>query len=105
MLLCHNASVIIEVSDTAGHSLTQVADEAAVMGVPDLMVRTSLTVSGEEAILLDNVLGVDVLRIVAIVHDDRAYILTFVGWHENQEETSPLGILYNTIINSFEFLP
>jgi hypothetical protein len=105
MLICHNASAIIEVSDAPDRSLNQIADEAAAKGVPDLVVRTSLTVGGEEAILLDNVTGVDRLRVVVIVHDDRAYIMSFVGWQVNQEENSPLGILYNTIINSLEFLP
>ena len=105
MLICHNASAVIEVSDAPDRSLNQIADEVAGKGVPDQVVRTSLTVAGEEAILLDNVLGVDVARVLVILHDDRAFILTFVGWQENQDETSPLGTLYNTIVNSFEFLP
>ncbi len=103
--LCHIKNFSIEVYEAEGRSLGEVADEAAAIGNSDVEVRrTRLMVSGEEAVLLDGIGGVDRLRIVVIVQGDRAYVLTFVGWQENQQEISPLGVLYDTVINSFTLL-
>jgi hypothetical protein len=48
---------------------------------------------------------VDVLRKVVIVGNGQAYILTFIPWNHTREEFPRLEILYNTVINSFTFLP
>jgi hypothetical protein len=102
---CHVQSFGLEVLEAQGLSLEQAADEAAAFANPDIEVtRTSLTVGGEPAVLLDNIYAYDRLRMVVIVHGSRFYRLTFVPWAEDQAEDTPLGILYNTVINSFEFL-
>jgi hypothetical protein len=106
MMACHVANAFIEVGDTGGRMLSQVADDVAAEGNPDIPVkRTSLTVSGVEAILLDDIYTYDVLRKVIIVNDDRTYILTFVPWSDQVEEFPRIENLYNTVIRSFNLLP
>jgi hypothetical protein len=106
MMACHVANALIEVSDAAGRSLSQVADEAAAQGNPDIPVRrTELVVSGVEAIQLDDIYTYDVLRKVVMVSEDRVYILTFLPWSEKVEDFARLEELYNTVIGSFTILP
>jgi hypothetical protein len=99
--LCHVQNFSLEISDVPDRPLIEIAGEAA----PESIRRESLTVGGEQAILLDHIPAQDWIRMVVIVHDDRLYKLTFVGWPLDQPENSQQGVLYNTIIDSFEFLP
>ncbi len=104
--LCHVQNFSIEVQEAGGRTLGQVADEVAAAANPDIPVRrTQLTISGVEAVLLDDIYSIDVLRKVVMIHGDRAYILTFVPWNETLEEFTRLEQLYNTVIESFTFLP
>lgn len=106
MMACHVANVLIEVSEASGRSLSQVADEAAAQGNPDIPVRrTDLVVSGVEAIRLDDIYSYDLLRKVVMVSDGRVYILTFVPWGEEVEDFARLEDIYNTVIDSFAILP
>jgi hypothetical protein len=105
MMACHVANAIIEVSDASGRSLSQVAEEVAAQGNPDIPVRrTDLVVSGVEAIRLDDIYTYDVLRKVVMVSDDRVYILIFLPWGEGVEDFARLEDLYNTVIGSFAIL-
>ena len=105
-MACHVASAFIEVSDAAGRTLEQIAKDVAADGNPDIPVkRTGLNISGEEAILLDDIYSVDVLRKVVIVRNDQAYILTFLPWNDTLKEFPQLKNLYDTVIRSFTFLP
>ena len=106
MMACHVANVLIEVSQAAGRSLSQVAEEAAAQGNPDIPVkRSDLEVSGVQAIRLDDIYTYDVLRKVVMVSEDRVYILTFLPWGEEVEDFARLEELYNTVIGSFDILP
>ena len=106
MMACHVANASIEVGDAGGRTLSQVADEVAAEGNPDIPVRrTGLTVSGVEAIRLDDVYTYDVLRKVVIVQDDRIYILTFAPWSDQIDEFPRIEHLYDTVIRSFNLLP
>jgi hypothetical protein len=102
---CHVQNLGIDVQDAQGRTLEDAAEEAAARGNPDVEVkRTPITVGGQPAILLDDIYSVDVLRIVVVVYNGRIYQLTFVPWADDPAADSPLGILYNTVIDSFEFL-
>ncbi len=102
---CHVQNFSIAVEDVGGRMLSQLADEVEAIGNPSIQVkRTGLTISGVEAILVENIAAQDWLRIVVILHDERAYRLVFTGWPEGQLEDSPEGVLFTTIIESFEFL-
>ena len=102
---CHVQNFGVEVLDSGGRSLEQAADEAATRGNPDIDVRrTPITIGGQPAILLDDIYAADILRMVVVVYNGRVYQLTFVPWAENPAPDSPMGILYDTVIDSFEFL-
>ncbi len=106
MMACHVANAFIEVSAAGGRTLDQVADELTAEGNPDIPVRrTNLTISGVDAILLDDIYAYDVLRKVVIVHDDHTYLLTFAPWRDSLEDFTRLENLYDTVIRSFAFLP
>lgn len=107
-IACHSADLIIQVENAAGRTPSQVADEMIVeaqVAAPGIEVqRTDLTVSGEQAVMLEGIPGVDVSRIILIVHADRLYKLTFVPWDETREEFTRVENLYDLVINSFTFL-
>jgi len=105
-LACHNMHVMIEVSGAEGRSAGQVAD-ALVAEFTELTIpRSTLTIAGEEVAVLDNYPGVDILRLVLIVHDDRLYRLTFMrGFEAGSEDMARADVLYTTLIDSFTFLP
>ncbi len=104
-LACHVANAFIRVSRAEGRTLSQVADEEAAYTNPSIPVRrTSMTVSGVEAIRLDDIHGVDTLRKVVIVHDDRAYVLTFLPWREELEDFARIETLYSTMIKTLTLL-
>jgi hypothetical protein len=104
--LCHVQNFSIAVEEAQGRSLDELADELAADSNPDIPVRrTNLTLSGEKAIRLDDINTVDVVRYVVVMHDDRIYRLTFIPWRDISEDFPRLELLYDTIINSFEFLP
>ncbi len=105
---CHSANLIIEMENANGRTPSQIADEliaeAETAGPGIEIQRTDLTVSGEQAVMLEGVPGVDASRIVVLVHADRLYRLMFVPWDETREEFTGVENLYNTAIDSFTFL-
>lgn len=105
---CHSANLIIEMENANGRTPSQIADEliaeAETAGPGIEIQRTDLTVSGEQAVMLEGVPGVDASRIVVLIHADRLYRLMFVPWDETREEFTGVENLYNTAIDSFTFL-
>jgi len=108
-MACHSAHLIIEVENAAERTAGQIADamiadqESSIPGIE--IQRTNLTVSGEQAVVLDGMSGVDFSRRIVLVHADRLYQLMFIPWDEAGENFPQLENLYNTVINSFQFLP
>ena len=104
-LLCHNAVAFFNVEDAAGRSLSQWADEyAARYGIID--EPSSQTIAGEEAILFPEVVWQASVRVVLLLHDARLYMLAF-GLPDAADPASVerFDRLYNTVIESFTFLP
>jgi hypothetical protein len=105
-MACHNANAFIIVDAAAGRTAGQIADEMiAGEPRPEVVDRSSLTVAGEEAVLLDGLVGVDLSRQVVLVHEDRIYRLMFVPWDETSDDHERVQVLYQTIIDSFDFVP
>ena len=102
---CHVQNFSVEILEAGGRTLEQAADEAATRGNPDIEIRRMpITVAGQPAILLDDIYAADILRMVVVVYNGRVYRLTFVPWAENPAPDSPMSVLYDTIIDSFEFM-
>ena len=102
---CHVADGLLEVSDMGGRTLANVADELAARANPTIPVtRTEAKIGGEDAILLDNIYSYDVLRQLAVIHNDRVYLFTFLPWTKRFDEFQRLQKLYSTLTESFTFL-
>jgi hypothetical protein len=99
--------VHIEVSEAGDRTAEEAADQVeADYAVPGLEVeRSSATVGGEEAIVLDNLSGQDINRRVVFVHAGRLYDLMFAPASEDAGQVyQRMEELYDMVINSFTFL-
>lgn len=99
--------VDIYVEEAAGRTATEAADEAT-SGFPAEMgiERSSTTLGGEEAVVLDRYPGQDMNRLVFVVHGHRLYRLTVTHMSPDLGETyTQAENLYTVVTNSFRFLP
>ena len=99
----------IDVESANDRTAAQFADEAIASAGAGLNIqRTEAKVDGEKAVIIDGLPGQDGMRKVFIVHGDRLYTITFAPWLANArdlEQTTPLGELYTTIMDTLHFLP
>lgn len=102
---CHNAAAFFDVSDATGRSASQAADDRiAQLGFDP--GRSSLTIGGEEAVMLADVGEQASMREVLIVHDDRLYRLGFIlPDPDNNTAVEQFERFYDTVINSLTFVP
>jgi hypothetical protein len=97
-------SIVVEAAD--GLSAGQMADGflAAVDGFD--VTRTSTTVAGVKAIVLDNLPGQEVNRRVWFVHDGRSFQMMFTPADESLGEPyAQMEALYELITDSFTLFP
>lgn len=105
-MACHGANLIIEVHDARGRTANQiVVEKIGEHPQPELFDHTSLTVDGEDAVLVDGLSAVTASRSVFIVHENRFYDLMFIPWDESGDGFADLEHLYTTVIDSFTFMP
>jgi len=108
-MACHSAQAFFNVEDAGGRSADQIADEMiadAEAAVPGIAIqRTSATVSGQPAVVVEGLPGVTGSRQILLVHADRLYRLTFLLPGEEPESVEEFDHLYNTVIDSFTLLP
>ena len=105
-MACHSANAFINVEPANGRTVSEAADQiVAESSLTEKFERTSLTVDGEEAIMLDGLGGVDINRKVVIIHGERLYTLMFTPWDNTREGWAGVENLHDTIINSFTLLP
>ena len=93
---------LLEVRDAAGRTASQAADEIMAEALGFDISRTTTTIAGEEAVILDNLPGQDLNRQVVVVHQGRLYKFTFTPMGG---DTAGVESLYRTMMNSFSFLP
>jgi hypothetical protein len=104
-MMCHSNRMQIEVSDAAGMSASELADQAIAQAQIEI-ARSSAIVAGEESVILDGVPAQDLLRDVYIVHEGRLYKLRFVlPDSADSSAVERFNVLYATVIDSFTFLP
>lgn len=108
-MACHTAVALFDVTDAAGGGADQIADEliadseAAIPGVA--IRRTSSTVSGQPAVVLEGLPGVTSTRQLLMVHADRLYRLTFILPDADAAAVERFERLYDTVVNSFTLVP
>jgi len=104
-MMCHSNRMQIEVSDAAGMSASELADQAIAQAQIEI-ARSTTMLAGEEAVVLDGVPAQDLLRDVFIVHEDRLYKLRFVLPDPSDiSAVDRFSVLYSTVIDSFTFPP
>lgn len=94
------------VEDAAGRTVEEAVEEWAT-GYPGFeMPRSTITVDGEEAIVVDDVPGQEISRFVFVVHGDRLYRMMFTHTAPDLGEAyAQAQNLYTVVTNSFRFLP
>ena len=108
MLNVSEPSVSINVQPADGMSVDQAADGflAAYTFPESELVRVSLEIDEEKAIMLDKLPGQDIHREVFVVHNNDLYQLTFSPMDESQQEAyAQAQALFDTVIGSFNFHP
>ena len=100
-----NPRAYIKVTDAEGRTLEQVAD-AVVADFPGFEIaRTSATIGGQDAVVLDGVPGQDISRQIVIVRDGRMYRLTFVPASEDAGEIyTRMEQFYQMVLDSLSFI-
>ena len=96
----------VVVEPARGSDAATIADQTAA-GFPDLeLARSSLTLGGEQAVVLDGVPGQDLSRIVIAVHNERLHKLTFRPVDpDNVALMAELEALYEEVTDSYTFDP
>ncbi|MBI5935473.1 MAG: hypothetical protein HY867_17355 [Chloroflexi bacterium] len=100
------AWVDIMVEPANGLTAAQVADaKIAEWGEGFNITREETLVDGVPAVVVDGLPGVDSVRVVFIVSNDRLYALHFMPWFPNPNEVTRLDELYKTVMDTMHFLP
>ena len=96
----------LEKSDSQGRTAEKVADEELAI-VPGLNVgRSTVTLGGEPALVLDGMPGQDLQRRVFIVRGQTLYILAFMPTRsENQAANDQMEALFTAVTNSWAWSP
>ena len=99
--------VSISVQPAGNVTLERTADQIAqVYAVPGTEpISETLTIDGEEAIMLGGLSGQDPNRQVVVQHKDQLFHLIFIEFNESNPEYTQFEKLYNTVIHTFNFNP
>jgi hypothetical protein len=100
--------VSLTVEEAAGRTLEQVADQVvADFTIPGVeSERTTTTLAGEAAVLLDHLPGQDFNRRVLLIHEGRLYHFFFTPVDPAVVDVfQKMEAFYETITGSFRFIP
>ena len=89
----------ISVTSAGARSAEQVADDIAASMPGFDLKRSTLDIAGQEAVVLDNVPGQDLMRRVLFVHNGRLFDLTFSPADHQQMEA-----FYTSTVADFKLL-
>jgi hypothetical protein len=96
----------LEVSDSQNRSAEDVADQELSYVAGLNPGRWTVTLGGEQALVMDGMPGQNLVRRLYIVHQQSLYILTFSPTHsENKAAGEQMEALYAAITNSWEWSP
>jgi len=100
------AWVDIMVESANGRTSGQAADEQiAAAGEGFNITRQETLVNGVPAVVVDGLPGVDSIRKVFVISNDRLYTLNFMPWFPNPNEVTRLDELFKTVMDTMHFLP
>ena len=92
----------LEISDAYNRTAEKIADQDMTYAAGLNVGRGTLTLDGEQAVVLDGMPGQDLQRRVYVVHQQTLYILGFMPTHsENKEASDQMEALYAAVTNSW----
>jgi hypothetical protein len=94
----------IEVTDAAGASAAEIADEVTADLSGFELQREDITLGGEAAILFERLPGQELGRGVLAEHNDKLFRLTFYTADEERPEYEAMLELYQTLTDSFTYI-
>jgi hypothetical protein len=89
----------VSVTSAGARTAEQVADDVVASMLGFELKRSTIDIAGQEALVLDNVPGQDLMRRVLFVHNGRLFDLTFSPADHEQMEA-----FYNSITANFQLL-
>jgi hypothetical protein len=96
----------IEISDAYGRTAEKIADEDLTFAAGVDVGRSTVTLGGEQAVVLDGMPGQDPQRRVYVVHQQTLYVLAFMPTRsENKATNDQMEALYNTVTSSWAWSP
>lgn len=95
---------LIQATDAQGRTAQEIADEIVkVSGASPR--RSTVKLDGEEALVLDGMVGQDVFRKVYIVHNGLLYTLSFMPYQSNKETASAqMEALFASVTSSWVWM-
>ena len=96
----------IEISDSYGRTAEKIADEDMTYAAGVDVGRWTVTLGGEQAVVLDGMPGQDFQRRVYVVHEQTLYVLAFMPTRsENKATNDQMEALYAAVLNSWAWSP
>jgi hypothetical protein len=105
LLDASNPRLEIRVEDWTGTKAEAIADEMQTEYPGFAIERSTATVGGEPAVVLDKLPGQDITRRVLFVHDGRQYVLDFAPADPSVDAFAGMVALYAAVLGSFTFVP
>jgi hypothetical protein len=87
---------------TAAEIVAPVIADSESLGLA--VVQTQITLSGEQALVIDGLTGQDINRQVFVVHGGKLYKMMFVPDTDQDSNYETMQALYDAVIGSFAFL-
>ena len=96
----------LEISDSYNRTAETIADQDMTFAAGLSVGRWTVTLDGEEAVVLDGMPGQDLQRRVYVVHRQILYVLAFMPTRsENKAAGDQMEVLYASITNSWSWSP
>jgi len=95
--------ISITAQDLAGRTLDQAVDEFLSGYEGFEIARSSVTIGGQEAVLLDGIPGQDYYRAIFVAHNGLLYQLSFAPYDSNLDNLAQAEQLYALALDSFRF--
>jgi len=96
----------LEISDSYDRTAEVIADQDMTYAAGLDVGRWTVTLGGEQAVVLDGMPGQDLVRRVYIVHQQTLYLLTFSPTHsENKAASDQMETLYAAVTSSWAWSP
>jgi hypothetical protein len=96
----------IEISDAYDRTAEVIADQDMTYTTGMDVGRWTVTLDGEQAVVLDGMPGQDPQRSMYVVHEQTLYVLAFMPTRsENEAVNDQLEAVYNAVMNSWTWSP